>query len=39
MVHIASPNNDELAGYRYYGVEDPLDKSDPDTIESLVERL
>jgi len=37
MVHIISPNHDELAGY--YGVEDPLDKNDPDTIESLAGKI
>ncbi|CUS15697.1 unnamed protein product [Tuber aestivum] len=37
MVHIISPNHDELAGY--YDTEDSLDKSNPDTIKSLAEKI
>ncbi|KAG0638093.1 Ribokinase-like protein [Tuber brumale] len=37
MVHIISPNHDELAGY--YGVEDPLVKDNPNTIKSLVGKI
>jgi sugar/nucleoside kinase (ribokinase family) len=37
MVHIISPNHDELAGY--YSIEDPLVKDNPDTITSLAGKI
>ncbi|PWW79998.1 Ribokinase-like protein [Tuber magnatum] len=37
MVHIISPNHDELAGF--YGIKDPLEKRDPDTIKSLAGKI
>lgn len=37
LVHVVSPNHTELAGF--YGIEDPLDNSNPSTIESLASKL
>lgn len=37
LMHVVSPNHTELAGF--YGIEDPIDISSPDTIASLAAKL
>lgn len=37
LMHVISPNHTELAGF--YGIEDPIDISTPDTIVSLATKL